>query len=387
MNRTMLSLSSIGAGAALMYWLDPLHGRRRRADMRNRAVRLATEGTKALDVGIRDLENRAQGFKAEARSFFTSEQPSDEVVVQRARSRLGRVCSRPSLVETSCYDGNLVLKGQVLERERRPLLSAMARVRGVRSVESHLEPFDTSAPGFQPRRRVGQGQFRSVRGWTPAGRLIATGCGLGMCLYGFQRGGFFGTALATSGGFLAMRGITNFTLRQMVGFGETRKPIRLAKTIDVDAPVDEVFQWLSKPEHFPKFMSHIQEVRPKGNGQYHWKVAGPAGIQFEWDADLTHIQQNKELAWRTEPGSIVEHAGVVHCEPNRHGTRVTVRMSYHPPAGALGHSFAKLFGADPKSQLDSDLIRFKSLIEQGKATARGRTVHREDIEEVTTQLH
>lgn len=380
MNRTMLSLASIGTGAALMYWLDPLHGRRRRADMQNRAVSLATAGAKALDVGIRDLENRVQGFAAEAKGYFSSDQPTDEVVVQRARTRLGRVCSYPSLIETTCTDGHLVLDGQVLERERRQILSAMSRVRGVRSVESFLEPFDSSQVAFQPRRRGQPGG----RGWTPAGRLIATGCGLGLCLYGLQRGGLFGSSVALSGGFLALRGLTNLKLRQMIGFGAERRPIRLAKTIDVQAPVEDVFNWLSQPEHFPKFMSHVQEVNKKNDGQYHWKVVGPAGITFEWDADITRMQQNREIAWRTEPGSVVEHAGVIQCEPNRFGTRVTIRMSYHPPAGALGHSFAKLFGADPKSRMDNDLVLFKSLIEEGKATAHGRTVHREEI---SPQLH
>jgi uncharacterized membrane protein len=41
-------------------------------------------------------------------------------------------------------------------------------------------------------------------------------------------------------------------------------------------------------------------------------------------------------------------------------------MSYNPPAGALGHVVAKLFGADPKSELDDDLMRLKRTIETGQ---------------------
>ncbi|MGH8626155.1 MAG: hypothetical protein ACREYC_13115 [Gammaproteobacteria bacterium] len=42
-------------------------------------------------------------------------------------------------------------------------------------------------------------------------------------------------------------------------------------------------------------------------------------------------------------------------------------MSYNPPAGALGHVVAKIFGADPKTVLDEDLLRMKTFLETGKA--------------------
>jgi uncharacterized membrane protein len=40
-------------------------------------------------------------------------------------------------------------------------------------------------------------------------------------------------------------------------------------------------------------------------------------------------------------------------------------MSYLPPAGAVGHVVAKLFGADPRSEIIADLLRMKSFIETG----------------------
>ena len=38
-----------------------------------------------------------------------------------------------------------------------------------------------------------------------------------------------------------------------------------------------------------------------------------------------------------------------------------------PPAGAFGHAVAALFGADPKSEMDVDLLRMKAMIETGRA--------------------
>jgi uncharacterized membrane protein len=55
-------------------------------------------------------------------------------------------------------------------------------------------------------------------------------------------------------------------------------------------------------------------------------------------------------------------------------------MSYNPPGGAIGHAFAALFRWDPKSAMDEDLVRLKSLIEHHKATAHGEAVYRDEVD-------
>jgi uncharacterized membrane protein len=45
---------------------------------------------------------------------------------------------------------------------------------------------------------------------------------------------------------------------------------------------------------------------------------------------------------------------------------VDVRMSYNPPAGAVGHALARLLGSDPKSAMDEDLARVKTTLETGR---------------------
>src|SRR5207248_3335216 len=72
--------------------------------------------------------------------------------------------------------------------------------------------------------------------------------------------------------------------------------------------------------------------------------------------------------------------GLVRFERNPDGsTRVDVKMSYNPPAGAIGHAVAALFGSDPKQAMDDDLVRFKSLLEHGKTTAHGEEIRREEL--------
>jgi uncharacterized membrane protein len=85
--------------------------------------------------------------------------------------------------------------------------------------------------------------------------------------------------------------------------------------------------------------------------------------------------------WESVGSTPGGNAGIVRFQPVGDGaTRIDVRMSYNPPAGALGHVIASLFGVDPKHALDEDLIRFKSLLENGKTTAAGRVVTQEELE-------
>ena len=82
----------------------------------------------------------------------------------------------------------------------------------------------------------------------------------------------------------------------------------------------------------------------------------------------------------SEPGSTVYNSGSIRFEPaGADATRVTIHMTYLPPGGALGHFAAKLFGADPKAALDDDLVRLKSLLEAGRASAPGKRATREEL--------
>ena len=155
-------------------------------------------------------------------------------------------------------------------------------------------------------------------------------------------------------------------LSNLLGSGGGRgQSIDLEKTIRIDAAPDEVYEMWSNYENFPRFMSHVIEVRDIGRRRSHWVVQGPAGSQFEFDSVLTEQTKNRRLAWRSEPGAQIPNSGSVEFEPYRGGTRVTVRFSYSPPAGALGHGIASLLGSDPKRQMDDDLARMKHFIERG----------------------
>ncbi|WP_306397866.1 SRPBCC family protein [Telluria beijingensis] len=143
--------------------------------------------------------------------------------------------------------------------------------------------------------------------------------------------------------------------------------VEVENAIHIDAAPKDVFDAWSEVENFPRFMSHVTEVRDLGHRRSHWVVRGPGGMEYAWNAVMTEQSRPDRLSWRSEPGSEIAQEGTVTFEPSAGGTRVTVRMTYAPPAGALGHGIARMLGADPQRQMDDDLARMKQFIERGGA--------------------
>jgi uncharacterized membrane protein len=128
-------------------------------------------------------------------------------------------------------------------------------------------------------------------------------------------------------------------------------------------------------EEFPNFMTHVRKVAKLGRGRYRWTVAGPAGFTVNWDSLLTSIESNRHLAWRSEPGSLVKHEGILNFRSNPDGsTAVNIRLTYNPVIGAVGHAILTVLGADPKTLLDDDLLRAKTFLETEKQPHDAATV-------------
>jgi uncharacterized membrane protein len=378
-------IGAFAAGAAGMYLLDRDRGRRRRAIARDKLISGAHHLGEASEVTARDLANRARGTAARLRSLIFRRPVSDHQIAERIRSTLGFVVRHPRAIDVRVEDGGVMLTGPILADEVDRLLAAVRSVAGVRSIENHLrvhrEPGNEPALQGGPRRpRRGRVFPMLQRVWSPTTRLFAVATGGTLALWGLGRRGPGRLPAGLGGLALLVRGATNLGVKRLLGIGSGRQAVTLQKTINIDAPVERVFEAWSRYEDFPKFMSHVREVRRTGEGRTHWVVSGPGGLPIEWDTEESVFVSDRVIGWRSVPGSIVEHAGIVRFDPNeKGGTRVHLRTSWTPPAGALGYGLAAILGSDPKRALDEDLVRFKSLMEDGKTTAHGHRVTRDEV--------
>ena len=369
------ALGALGVGAALMYLLDPDRGARRRKLVADKLVRLRHSATDALDTTRRDLGNRTQGVAARTRGRFQSEEEADDrVIEERVRSELGRAVSHPSAITVLAVDGRVTLAGPVLAREVDDLLSRVGKVRSVKDVEHRLEVHETAdgVPALQGGASRSGGRFELVqKNWSPAARLLTAVGGAALTLWGARHKGTLGTAASAAGLALFARGTTNTDLGRLTGVGGRRRGVDIQKTINIAAPVDNVFRYLTQWERWPEWMSHVREVRAAGvpgtvGERTRWVVDGPAGAPIAWDAEVTRFMPNEVVAWKTVEGAPVRHAGTLRFSQTANGgTRVHVQMSYNPPLGAVGHTVATIFGRDPKRQMDDDLARLKTTIESG----------------------
>jgi uncharacterized membrane protein len=361
--------AALGVGAGLMYLFDPTLGRRRRHVLRDKLVSSVHQLGDCCDATTRDFANRTRGVFYTFTSLFSSGEAPDHVIEDRVRSTLGRYVSHPRSVQVMADDGHVTLCGQILQDELTPALKAIGRVKGVKSVEHRLEPSKSAAgvPSLQGGpQRPGLSFDAAQENWSPTTRVMAGLAGttlLGWAAASRSWPSLLGGALGVG---LLGRAVTNLPAGKMVGATGGPRAIDVRKTININAPVDLVYGFWANYENFPLFMSNVKEVRENGDGTSHWVVAGPAGLKVEWDAVLTDLEPNRCIAWESVPGSIVASAGSVQFIENDNGTtRVDVRMSYNPPGGALGHAFASLFASDPKTEMDGDLARMKTLIETG----------------------
>jgi uncharacterized membrane protein len=360
--------AAAGLGALLMYALDPQQGRARVAVARDKAARWVHSGREFAESGLRDLAGRGKGVVSELGATLRNEPVSDERLAERVRAHLGRWVSHPRAIRITVVDGRVTLSGMVLGHEEHGLLHGLMALRGVRGIENRLEAHH-SAEGLSQTQSGGERQGPRAEylqsHWAPGPRLLGLLAGTALAAYGIAHRGVSGAVLGAVGAGLTTRAATNRELRKLISLRGGRDGIAIDKNIYIAAPPEAVFDLWSNPENFPRFMSRVEQVRPLDDRRSHWVVKGPAGLRFAWDSRITRLERPELIAWASEPGSPVEHAGIVRFQPAGTGTRVSVRLTYAPPAGELGHAVATLLGSDPKRDLDADLMRMKSFVETG----------------------
>ena len=356
-------LGGAAAGALLMYMLDPDRGGARRAQSAAAVRNAGARTSSALGNAWRGAGERIGHLRDSAADM------ADDLRPDGAAAQAGSALERMGRAASDVLDAGVDKAKSALSRAGDGMDKAGDALAG-----------SYGASGL--RARVRDALQTGPNGeWTPTARNSALAGGGLLALYALTRRSPLALRAGLAGAALLARGATNQSLTGMLrgrGLGMDQT-VDFSKSIHIDAAPDDVYDVWANYENFPHFMSHVAEVRDLGRGRSHWVVRGPGGSEYAWNSVLTEQSRPDRLAWRSEAGAEIPQSGSVQFEPHRGGTLVTVRMSYSPPVGALGHGLATLLGSDPKAQMDDDLARMKAFIERGavpRDAARSRTSSR-----------
>jgi len=240
----------------------------------------------------------------------------------------------------------------------------------------------TSPISFQ-RTRLG----KSAINVAPTERVLSAIVGGGLIYLGLRHFSKLGLLAVGVGAALIQRGSTGTcAMYQALNINTARRKAaepeeyfdhgtQATVVVTINKSQQELYRFCRDFTNFARFMENVKRVDVKDDRTSHWVVAGPAGYDVEWDAELINDEPDHLIAWRSLANADVANSGSIRflTAPGDRGTEVHVVLDYIPPAGRLGVAAAKIFGKDAQSQLKESLRRLKQIIEAGAApTVKGQ---------------
>jgi Polyketide cyclase / dehydrase and lipid transport len=132
-------------------------------------------------------------------------------------------------------------------------------------------------------------------------------------------------------------------------------------SVEVQAPVHQVYTLFTHFNDFPKFMRFVKEVTYYNDQRSHW-VVQLAG-RHEWDAINEGWIEDRQVGWRSLNG--LQNSGrVTFMETAPNLTQVSVFLLFQPPAGVAGKLGEFLAGDRLERELEEDLQRFARMVEE-----------------------
>ncbi|EDY21553.1 cyclase/dehydrase [Chthoniobacter flavus Ellin428] len=133
--------------------------------------------------------------------------------------------------------------------------------------------------------------------------------------------------------------------------------ISIDSTVEIEAPIGEVFERWCRVEEFPSFMEGVREIRWLDEKKFSLKSEND-GEFYHSLCELTLRIPERRMAWRTIDGP--DCSGVACFQLAAAGrTEVTLKMRYNPETG--WHNQKQV-----RERLQRNMERFKALVEAGK---------------------
>ncbi|RNC85520.1 MAG: hypothetical protein ED557_01745 [Balneola sp.] len=132
--------------------------------------------------------------------------------------------------------------------------------------------------------------------------------------------------------------------------------------IEIDLPLAKVYELLSNPVDFPKFLERIDSVTRINSQTFEYRTT-IGSEEFVWTTNLIDNLRNTRFAWITINGNL-NQTGTIRFTPLDNGTRTRVEFSldYRTFFGDPTDDLASFIEESP-AQLVKDLEKFKKLAE------------------------
>ena len=162
----------------------------------------------------------------------------------------------------------------------------------------------------------------------------------------------------------------------------------VGRTVTIRKPKKELYDFWRDFTNLPKVMDNLESIKVHDEDKTRstWVIRAPAGQTVDVETKVTEDTEGEVIAWSSVEGSDITTNGRVEFTdaPGNRGTRVSLIMSYDPPAGAVGKVIAKLFMREPQVQARHDLKRLKMLMETGEIATSART--KEEASELVKEI-
>ena len=137
-------------------------------------------------------------------------------------------------------------------------------------------------------------------------------------------------------------------------------------SIDINSPVEKVFDFMSDPRNRTRYDPDLIEVRqtpqpPMVVGTRIVEVRGMLGIQREMVTEVSELEQNQLIAYRTLERDPTNAFGSYRFDSIPEGTRLTLDFTLDPK-GITG-LFAPLMARGLKRDIQSGLENIKAVLE------------------------
>jgi uncharacterized protein YndB with AHSA1/START domain len=140
---------------------------------------------------------------------------------------------------------------------------------------------------------------------------------------------------------------------------------KITKSIFINAPVEEVFEYHTDPNNNTQYWPSMVEVKniednPVGGKKFNW-VYKMAGIRFEGTTTPIEWVPNKRLVVKSAGG--IESTFVYDYTPEGQGTRLSMEVDYKVPVPVLGKLAESFILRSNEREADTVLANIKDICE------------------------